>query len=61
MSKYIIIEEKIYNQMHKDYGYCSHCGKKECSGKNSSSRLPKNIVDILDKILSILHKEIDNE
>ncbi len=54
------IEDEILTAFHKEYGYCGHCGKKDCSGKNSHSKLENRYVKILDVILPIIKNNLEN-
>jgi predicted nucleic acid binding AN1-type Zn finger protein len=35
--------EEVFSVLHKEHGYCNHCGKVKCAGKTSGSTLPKKI------------------
>jgi hypothetical protein len=35
--------EEVFSILHKEHGYCNHCGKIECGGKAQGSTLPKEI------------------
>jgi hypothetical protein len=36
--------DELFDELYRLYGYCGHCGKKECAGKKSNSRLPDKIL-----------------
>ena len=44
--------ERIIDALHKAAGYCGHCGKRECAGRESWSELPERLMtkDILAAI-----------
>lgn len=53
------IKDLIITEMHKEWGYCGHCGKKECGGKASYSKLPQDkfigtMILILERVFSKL-------
>lgn len=37
------IRDRVVELLHIQEGYCGHCGKSECAGKVSDSRLPNNL------------------
>ena len=47
--------EKIIDDLHKRVGLCSHCGKTDCAGKASGSKLPGVIAtaEILSSLQSV--------
>ncbi len=52
------IKEDILTMFHKEYGYCGHCGKKDCGGKDSHSKLENKYVKILDLIFPIIENNL---
>ena len=51
------LKDNILNKIHKEFGICGHCGKKDCNGKTSYSKL--KLSKESDRILDILLEEID--
>ena len=47
--------EKIIDDLHKRVGLCSHCGKTDCAGKASGSKLPGAIAtaEILSSLQAV--------
>ena len=37
------LRDAVFEHLHKAIGYCGHCGKKTCAGKQSNSKLPESI------------------
>ena len=35
--------DRLTDLLHKRIGYCGHCGKRDCGGKESNSILPNTI------------------
>jgi hypothetical protein len=44
---------KILNEMHKNFGVCGHCGRWDCGGKSTNSKLPDKIdTEVMLEILN---------
>jgi len=39
-----IDEEKLMEELHRRFGRCTHCGKTDCAGKASGSKLPARML-----------------
>lgn len=47
-------KEELIEKLHEEFGYCGHCGKRECLGRKSYSKLP--ITLNTDTVLKIIEQ-----